>query len=187
MPRPRSASSRVRGFGVDQHQLSRDVLKSFEISRRVWADEKFVHRGPPPPKYWTFIMMRAPVASPGAASPHPLPFSAQAKNRAWAAQHDIPFVADRLEDRAAKRDQALYRRSSTAYGPNAPLAAAFLIANIYLADSSAQRPRQASLPAAILGCEQLHAVYPRGRLPDTTILAPAGSDAAAMSFDRSSP
>ena len=42
-------------FGVDQQQSREMFLESFEIIRRVWADEKFVHRG----KYWT-VQKEAP-------------------------------------------------------------------------------------------------------------------------------
>ena len=46
-------------FGVDQAQSREMFLESFEIIRRVWADENFVHHG----KYWT-MREEAPLSPP---------------------------------------------------------------------------------------------------------------------------
>ena len=110
-------------FGVDQRQSREMFLESFEIIRRVWADEKFVHRG----KYWT-VQKDAPLSPPLVQRPHP-PFLVSAQSEEslrWAAQHDIPFAQiDSMIDQA-KRDQALYREVQTAYG-HAPVPRLYLM------------------------------------------------------------
>jgi alkanesulfonate monooxygenase SsuD/methylene tetrahydromethanopterin reductase-like flavin-dependent oxidoreductase (luciferase family) len=76
-------------FGVDQQQSREMFLESFDIIRRVWADENFVHRG----KYWT-VRKEAPLSPPLVQHPHP-PFLVSAQSEEslrWAAQHDIPFA-----------------------------------------------------------------------------------------------
>src|ERR1700756_4226198 len=126
-------------FGVDQ-QCSREMfLESFDLIRRVWADENFVHRG----KYWT-VQKDAPLSPPLGRRPHP-PFlvSAQSKESlSWAAQHDIPFAQiDSMIDQA-KRDQALYREVQTTYG-HVPVPRLYLMREIYVADSDARARAEA--------------------------------------------
>jgi alkanesulfonate monooxygenase SsuD/methylene tetrahydromethanopterin reductase-like flavin-dependent oxidoreductase (luciferase family) len=120
-------------FGVDQAR-SRDMfLESFEIIRRVLADETFTHRG----KYWN-IHKDAPLAPPLVQHPHP-PFLVSAQSPEtlrWAAQYDIPFAQiDSLVEQA-RRDQELYHDVQTAHGhKHAPRL--YLMREIYVGDSDA--------------------------------------------------
>jgi alkanesulfonate monooxygenase SsuD/methylene tetrahydromethanopterin reductase-like flavin-dependent oxidoreductase (luciferase family) len=120
-------------FGVDQQQSREMFLESFEVIRRVWADENFVHRG----RYWT-VVKEAPLSPPLVQRPHP-PFLVSAQSEEslrWAAQHDIPFAQiDSLVDQA-QHDQALYRVVQTAHG-HAPAPRLYLMREIYVADSDA--------------------------------------------------
>jgi alkanesulfonate monooxygenase SsuD/methylene tetrahydromethanopterin reductase-like flavin-dependent oxidoreductase (luciferase family) len=64
-------------------------VESFNLIRRIWADENFVHHG----KYWT-VVKNGPLSPPLVHRPHP-PFlvSAQSEeSQRWAAAHDIPFA-----------------------------------------------------------------------------------------------
>jgi alkanesulfonate monooxygenase SsuD/methylene tetrahydromethanopterin reductase-like flavin-dependent oxidoreductase (luciferase family) len=126
-------------FGVDQQHSRAMFLESFEIIRRVFADENFVHRG----KYWT-VTKDAPLSPPLVQRPHP-PFlvSAQsAETLRWAAAHDIPFAQiDAMIDQAG-RDQALYREVQTAQG-HAPAPRLYLMREIYVADSDARARAEA--------------------------------------------
>jgi alkanesulfonate monooxygenase SsuD/methylene tetrahydromethanopterin reductase-like flavin-dependent oxidoreductase (luciferase family) len=126
-------------FGVDQQQSREMFLESFEIIRRVWADENFVHRG----KYWT-VQKDAPLSPPLVQRPHP-PFLVSAQSEEslrWAAQHDIPFAQiDSMVDQAM-RDQALYREVQTAQG-YAPMPRLYLMREIYVADSDARAHAEA--------------------------------------------
>src|SRR5215469_2326653 len=92
-------------FNVDQAQSREMFIEAFEVIRRVWADETFVHRG----KYWT-VRKNGPLAPPLVQKPHP-PFLVSAQSEEslrWAAQYDIPFAQiDSMVDQA-RRDQALY-------------------------------------------------------------------------------
>jgi alkanesulfonate monooxygenase SsuD/methylene tetrahydromethanopterin reductase-like flavin-dependent oxidoreductase (luciferase family) len=100
-------------FGVDQERSREMFLESFEIIRRVWADENFVHHG----KYWT-VQKDAPLSPPLVQRPHP-PFLVSAQSEEslrWAAQYDIPFAQIDSMVEQAKRDQALYREVQTAHG-----------------------------------------------------------------------
>src|SRR6516165_8493818 len=121
-------------FGVDQQQSREMFLESFEIIRRVWADENFVHHG----KYWT-VRKEAPLSPPLVQQPHP-PFLVSAQSEEslrWAAQHDIPFAQiDSLAEQA-QRDQALYRKVQTAHG-YAPKPRLYLMREIYVGDSDAR-------------------------------------------------
>jgi alkanesulfonate monooxygenase SsuD/methylene tetrahydromethanopterin reductase-like flavin-dependent oxidoreductase (luciferase family) len=121
-------------FGVDQQQSREMFLESFEIIRRVWADENFVHHG----KYWT-VRKEAPLSPPLLQHPHP-PFLVSAQSEEslrWAAQHDIPFAQiDSLAEQA-QRDQALYREVQTAHG-YAPKPRLYLMREIYVGDSDAR-------------------------------------------------
>src|ERR1700740_3488080 len=106
-------------------------LESFDIIRRVWADERFVFRG----KYWT-VRKDAPLSPPLVQRPHP-PFLVSAQSEEslrWAATHDIPFAQiDSLIERA-RHDQALYREGQVAHG-HAPAPRLYLMREIYVADS----------------------------------------------------
>ena len=152
-------------FGVDQAQ-SRDMFEeSFDIIRRVFADENFLHRG----KYWT-VRKDAPLAPPLVQRPHP-PFLVSAQSEEslrWAAQHDIPFAQiDSLAEQA-RRDSALYREAQTAHG-HAPAPRLYLMREIYVAESDA-RARVAAEPW-MLQQWQLWNRYTQftrgGKLPDS--------------------
>ena len=96
-------------FGVDQQHSREMFLESFDIIRRVLADENFVFRG----KYWT-VQKEAPLSPPLVQRPHP-PFLVSAQSEEslrWAAQHDIPFAQIDSMIGQAKRDQVLYRAPS---------------------------------------------------------------------------
>jgi alkanesulfonate monooxygenase SsuD/methylene tetrahydromethanopterin reductase-like flavin-dependent oxidoreductase (luciferase family) len=126
-------------FGIDQ-QVSREMfLESFDIIRRVWADETFEHRG----KYWT-TQKNGPLSPPLVQRPHP-PFLVSAQSEEslrWAAEHDIPFAQiDSLVD-SAKRDAALYRTVQTAHG-HALAPRLYLMREIYVAESDAQARAEA--------------------------------------------
>jgi alkanesulfonate monooxygenase SsuD/methylene tetrahydromethanopterin reductase-like flavin-dependent oxidoreductase (luciferase family) len=126
-------------FGVDQQQSREMFLESFEIIRRVWTDENFVHHG----KYWT-VRKEAPLSPPLVQHPHP-PFLVSAQSEEtlrWAAEHDIPFAQiDSLAEQA-KRDQALYREVQAAHG-HAPVPRLYLMREIYVGDSDAHARAEA--------------------------------------------
>jgi alkanesulfonate monooxygenase SsuD/methylene tetrahydromethanopterin reductase-like flavin-dependent oxidoreductase (luciferase family) len=126
-------------FGVDQQQSREMFLESFEIIRRVWADENFVHHG----KYWT-VKKDAPLSPPLVQRPHP-PFlvSAQSEDSLrWAAAHDIPFAQIDSLVAQARRDQALYGEVQTAHG-HEPAPRLYLMREIYVADSDEQARAEA--------------------------------------------
>jgi alkanesulfonate monooxygenase SsuD/methylene tetrahydromethanopterin reductase-like flavin-dependent oxidoreductase (luciferase family) len=118
-------------FGVDQQQSREMFLESFEIIRRVFADEMFEHRG----QYWT-VRKDAPLAPPLVQRPHP-PFLVSAQSEEslrWAATHDIPFAQiDSLAEQA-RRDAALYRDAQTAHG-HTPASRLYLMREIYVTES----------------------------------------------------
>jgi alkanesulfonate monooxygenase SsuD/methylene tetrahydromethanopterin reductase-like flavin-dependent oxidoreductase (luciferase family) len=118
-------------FGIDQ-QLSREMfLESFDIIRRVWADEIFEHRG----THWT-TQKNGPLSPPLVQRPHP-PFLVSAQSEAslrWAAEHDIPFAQIDSPVAQAKRDTELYRDVQTAHG-HAPAPRLYLMREIYVAES----------------------------------------------------
>jgi alkanesulfonate monooxygenase SsuD/methylene tetrahydromethanopterin reductase-like flavin-dependent oxidoreductase (luciferase family) len=126
-------------FGIDQQQSREMFLESFDIIRRVWADEIFEHRG----KYWT-TQKNGPLSPPLVQRPHP-PFLVSAQSEEslrWAAQHDIPFAQiDSLADQA-KRDAALYRNVQIAHG-HAPVPRLYLMREIYVADTDARARAEA--------------------------------------------
>jgi alkanesulfonate monooxygenase SsuD/methylene tetrahydromethanopterin reductase-like flavin-dependent oxidoreductase (luciferase family) len=120
-------------FGVDQQQSREMFLESFDIIRRVWADENFVHHG----KYWK-VRKEAPLSPPLVQCPHP-PFLVSAQSEEslrWAAEHDIPFAQiDAMVDQA-RCDQELYREVQTAHG-HRPVPRLYLMREIYVADTDA--------------------------------------------------
>jgi alkanesulfonate monooxygenase SsuD/methylene tetrahydromethanopterin reductase-like flavin-dependent oxidoreductase (luciferase family) len=126
-------------FGVDQQQSREMFLESFEIIRRVWADENFVHRG----KYWT-VQKDAPLSPPLVQRPHP-PFLVSAQSEEslrWAAAHDIPFAQiDSMADQA-RRDQTIYREVQVAHG-HAPAPRLYLMREIYVGESDARARAEA--------------------------------------------
>ena len=126
-------------FGVDQQQSREMFLESFDIIRRVWADENFVHRG----KYWT-VRKEAPLSPPLVQHPHP-PFLVSAQSEeslCWAAEHDIPFAQiDSLADQAS-RNQALYREVQAAHG-HAPVPRLYLMREIYVGDTDVRARAEA--------------------------------------------
>jgi alkanesulfonate monooxygenase SsuD/methylene tetrahydromethanopterin reductase-like flavin-dependent oxidoreductase (luciferase family) len=113
--------------------------ESFDIIRRVFADENFEHRG----KYWT-VRKDAPLAPPLVQRPHP-PFLVSAQSEEslrWAARHDIPFAQiDSLAEQA-KRDAALYRDAQEAHG-HAAAPRLYLMREIYVAESDARARAEA--------------------------------------------
>jgi alkanesulfonate monooxygenase SsuD/methylene tetrahydromethanopterin reductase-like flavin-dependent oxidoreductase (luciferase family) len=114
-------------------------LESFEIIRRVWADENFAHRG----KYWT-VRKDAPLSPPLVQHPHP-PFLASAQSEEslrWAAEHDIPFAQIDATVEQARHDQAFYREVQTAHG-HAPVRRLYLMREIYVGDNDARARAEA--------------------------------------------
>jgi alkanesulfonate monooxygenase SsuD/methylene tetrahydromethanopterin reductase-like flavin-dependent oxidoreductase (luciferase family) len=152
-------------FGVDQQQSREMFLESFEIIRRIWADENFVHHG----KYWT-VRKEAPLSPPLVQRPHP-PFLVSAQSEEslrWAAEHDVPFAQiDSLVEQA-RRDQALYREVQTARG-HAPVPRLYLMREIYVGDSDA--PARADAQPHLLQYWELWNRYTQftrgGKLPDS--------------------
>jgi alkanesulfonate monooxygenase SsuD/methylene tetrahydromethanopterin reductase-like flavin-dependent oxidoreductase (luciferase family) len=152
-------------FGVDQQQSREMFLESFEIIRRVWADENFVHHG----KYWT-VRKEAPLSPPLVQHPHP-PFLVSAQSEEtlrWAAEHDIAFAQiDSLAEQA-QRDQALYREVQTAHG-HAPVPRLYLMREIYVGDSDAHA--RAEVQPWVLQHWELWNRYTQftrgGKLPDS--------------------
>jgi len=152
-------------FGVDQQQSREMFLESFDIIRRVWADENFVHRG----KYWT-VHKEAPLSPPLVQRPHP-PFLVSAQSEEslrWAAAHDIPFAQiDSLVDQA-RRAQALYREVQTAHGHGAA-PRLYLMREVYVGDSDARA--QAEAEPHLLQYWELWNRYTQftrgGKLPDS--------------------
>ena len=61
-------------FGVDQAQSRETFVESFNLIRRIWADENFVHHG----KYWT-VVKNGPLSPPLVQRPH---------RRSWSARPD---------------------------------------------------------------------------------------------------
>jgi len=152
-------------FGVDQAQSREMFLESFDIIRRVWADEDFEYAG----KYWS-VKKAAPLSPPLVQRPHP-PFLVSAQSEEslrWAAQHDIPFAQiDSLVEQA-RRDQAFYREVQLAHG-HAPHPRLYLMREIYVGDSDAQARAEAE--AHLLQYWDLWNRYTQfttgGRLPDS--------------------
>jgi alkanesulfonate monooxygenase SsuD/methylene tetrahydromethanopterin reductase-like flavin-dependent oxidoreductase (luciferase family) len=59
-------SPEFEAFGVDQAQSREMFVESFNLIRRTWADENFVHHG----KYWT-VVKNVPLSPPLLQRPHP--------------------------------------------------------------------------------------------------------------------
>ena len=126
-------------FGVDQARSRAMLEESFDIIRRVFADENFELRG----KYWT-VRKDAPLAPPLVQRPHPLFLvSAQSEESLrWAARHDIPFAQiDSLAEQA-RHDVTLYREVQTAHG-HPPAPRLYLMREIYVAESDARARAEA--------------------------------------------
>jgi alkanesulfonate monooxygenase SsuD/methylene tetrahydromethanopterin reductase-like flavin-dependent oxidoreductase (luciferase family) len=126
-------------FDVDQQQSREMFLEAFDIIRRVWADEEFVHRG----KYWT-VQKNGPLSPPLVQRPHP-PFlvSAQSEDSLrWAAQYDIPFAQIDSMVEQARHDQALYREVQTTHG-HAPAPRLYLMREIYIGETDADARAEA--------------------------------------------
>jgi alkanesulfonate monooxygenase SsuD/methylene tetrahydromethanopterin reductase-like flavin-dependent oxidoreductase (luciferase family) len=152
-------------FGIDQAQSREMFLESFDLIRRLFADENFSYRG----KYWS-IDKDAPLSPAPLQKPHP-PFLVSAQSEEslrWAAQYDIPFAQiDSLPEQAA-RDQALYREVQTAHG-HASAPRLYLMREIYVAETDAQA--RAEAPPYLLQYWDLWNRYTQftrgGRLPDS--------------------
>jgi alkanesulfonate monooxygenase SsuD/methylene tetrahydromethanopterin reductase-like flavin-dependent oxidoreductase (luciferase family) len=126
-------------FGVDQEQSREMFLESFDIIRRVFADEMFEHRG----RYWT-VRKDAPLSPALVQRPHP-PFLVSAQSEEslrWAAANDIPFAQIDSLPHQARRDTALYREVQTAHG-HAPLPRLCLMREIYVAETDARARAEA--------------------------------------------
>jgi len=126
-------------FGFDQQQSREMFLESFDIIRRVWADENFVHLG----KYWT-VRKDAPLSPPLVQHPHP-PFLVSAQSEEslrWAAKHDIPFAQIDAMVEQARHDQAFYREVQTAHG-HMPARRLYLMREIYVGDTDAHARAEA--------------------------------------------
>jgi len=152
-------------FGVDQQQSREMFLESFDLIRRFWADENFVHRG----KYWT-VRKEAPLSPPLVQRPHP-PFLVSAQSEEslrWAAKHDIPFAQIDATVEQASRDQALYREVQIANG-HAPVPRLYLMREIYVGDSDARARAEAQ--SYLLQYWELWNRYTQfarsGKLPDS--------------------
>jgi alkanesulfonate monooxygenase SsuD/methylene tetrahydromethanopterin reductase-like flavin-dependent oxidoreductase (luciferase family) len=126
-------------FGIDQQQSREMFVESFDIIRRVFADEMFEHRG----NYWT-VRKDAPLAPPLVQRPHP-PFLVSAQSEEslrWAARHDIPFAQiDSLAEQA-RDNAALYRDVQMVHG-HAPAPRLYLMREIYVGESDAQARAEA--------------------------------------------
>ncbi|HTV88425.1 MAG TPA: LLM class flavin-dependent oxidoreductase [Stellaceae bacterium] len=152
-------------FGVDQAQSREMFLESFELIRRLFADENFSYRG----KYWS-IDKDAPLSPAPLQKPHP-PFLVSAQSEEslrWAAQYDIPFAQiDSLPEQAA-RDQALYREVQVAHG-HGPRPRLYPMREIYVAASDARA--RAEAPPYLLQYWDLWNRYTQftrgGSLPDS--------------------
>jgi alkanesulfonate monooxygenase SsuD/methylene tetrahydromethanopterin reductase-like flavin-dependent oxidoreductase (luciferase family) len=152
-------------FGVDQGQSREMFLESFDLIRRLFADENFSYRG----KYWS-VHKDAPLSPTPLQKPHP-PFLVSAQSEEslrWAAQYDMPFAQiDSLPEQAA-RDQALYREVQVTHG-HAPRPRLYLMREIYVADSDARA--RAEAPPYLLQYWDLWNRYTQftrgGRLPDS--------------------
>jgi alkanesulfonate monooxygenase SsuD/methylene tetrahydromethanopterin reductase-like flavin-dependent oxidoreductase (luciferase family) len=131
---------KFEALGVDQQQSREMFLESFDLIRRIWADETFKNRG----KYWT-VRKGAPLPPPLVQRPHPtFLVSAQSEESLrWAAEHDIPFAQiDSLAEQA-RRDQALYRDMQAGHR-HIPSARLYLMREIYVAETDA--PARAEAP-----------------------------------------
>ena len=152
-------------FGVDQQQSREMFLESFDIIRRVWADEIFEHRG----RFWT-TQKNGSLSPPLVQRPHP-PFLVSAQSEEtlhWAAGHDIPFAQIDSLVETARHDAALYRHVQTAHG-HAPAPRLYLMREIYIAESD-ERARAEAHPW-LLQYWDLWNRYTQftqgGRLPDS--------------------
>lgn len=152
-------------FAVDQARSREMFLESFDVIRRVWADEIFEHRG----KYWT-VKKDAPLYPPLVQRPHP-PFLVSAQSEEslrWSAEHDIPFAQIDATVPQARRDQALYREVQVAHG-HGPAPRLYLMREIYVADDNA-RARAEAQPYLLQYWElwNRYTQFTRGgRLPDS--------------------
>jgi alkanesulfonate monooxygenase SsuD/methylene tetrahydromethanopterin reductase-like flavin-dependent oxidoreductase (luciferase family) len=152
-------------FDIDQQRSREMFLEAFDIIRRVWADEEFVHRG----RYWT-VRKNGPLAPPLVQKPHP-PFLVSAQSEEslrWAAQYDIPFAQIDSMIEQARRDQALYREVQFAHGHKA-VPRLYLMREIYVGESDV-RAREEARPY-LLQYWELWNRYTQftqgGRLPDS--------------------
>jgi alkanesulfonate monooxygenase SsuD/methylene tetrahydromethanopterin reductase-like flavin-dependent oxidoreductase (luciferase family) len=128
-------------FGVDQARSREMFQESFEIIRRVFADEMFEHHG----RHWT-VRKDAPLAPPLVQRPHP-PFLVSAQSEEslrWAARHDIPFAQIDSLIEQARHDAALYRDVQVAHG-HAPAPRLYLMREIYVAEND-ERARNEAEP-----------------------------------------
>ena len=126
-------------FGVDQQQSREMFLESFELIRRVFADERFVHRG----RYWT-VRKNAPLSPPLVQRPHP-PFLVSAQSEEslrWAAGHDIPFAQIELAGRAGEARCGAVSRGAGGAG-HAPVPRLYLMREIYVGESDARARAEA--------------------------------------------
>src|SRR5579862_8223457 len=126
-------------FGVDQGQSREMFTESFDLVRRIWADEEFEHHG----KYWT-VRKNGPLSPPLVQRPHP-PFLVSAQSEEslrWAASHDIPFAQIDSLAAQARHDAAFYREAQIAHG-HAAAPRLYLMREIYVGDDDAHARAEA--------------------------------------------
>jgi alkanesulfonate monooxygenase SsuD/methylene tetrahydromethanopterin reductase-like flavin-dependent oxidoreductase (luciferase family) len=152
-------------FGVDQQQSRAMFLESFDLIRRIWADDEFEHQG----RYWT-VCKNGPLSPPLLQKPHP-PFLVTAQSEEtvrWAAMHDIPFAQIDSTVAQARRDQALYREAQQAAG-HAAKPRLYLMREIHVGDDD--KSARAEAQPWLLQYWQLWNRYTQftqeGRLPDS--------------------
>jgi alkanesulfonate monooxygenase SsuD/methylene tetrahydromethanopterin reductase-like flavin-dependent oxidoreductase (luciferase family) len=126
-------------FGVDQAQSREMFEESFDIIRRLFADEMFEHRG----RYWT-VRKDAPLAPPLVQRPHP-PFLVSAQSGdslRWAARHDVPFAQIDSLTEQARSAATLYRDVQITHG-HSPAPRLYLMREIYVAEDDARAREEA--------------------------------------------
>jgi alkanesulfonate monooxygenase SsuD/methylene tetrahydromethanopterin reductase-like flavin-dependent oxidoreductase (luciferase family) len=121
-----------RAFGLDQTESREMYLESYDLIRRIWADESFSFQG----KYFN-ILKETALSPPLVQKPHPPVYTtAQSpESLRWAAEHDYPFgqIDATVDD--SKRDQAIYRQIQIENGYK-PVPRLYITRETYVASSS---------------------------------------------------
>ena len=106
-------------------------VESFNLIRRIWADENFVHHG----KVLDGREERAAVAAAGSAAAPAVPGQrAERGVTALGGRARYPVRPNRPLVERARHDQTLYREVQVAHG-HAPAPRLYLMREIYVADS----------------------------------------------------
>ncbi|HUB97428.1 MAG TPA: LLM class flavin-dependent oxidoreductase [Stellaceae bacterium] len=126
-------------FGLETANSRALFHESFELIRRIWADEIFEHQGP------HFRIAKAAALSPVLVQrPHPPVYVTANSEESirWAAERDFPFVQldSMFED--CRRDQAFYREIQRAAG-FAVRPRLCLTREVYVAPTDEQARREA--------------------------------------------